>query len=234
MAEIERAAVVGEDHRALDHVLHLAHVAGPAVVDQRVDRALAEAGDRLAVLLARPLHEPVHQQRDVVAPVAQGRHADREDVEAEIEVLAERAVAHRVAQVDVGGGDDAHVDLAHPRVADALDLALLQRAQELALGGEAQRADLVEEQGSAVRPLEPARARDGRAGEAALLHAEQLRFGELLGDRGAVDGDERAVRALREPVQVVGEDLLADPAFAEEQHGRLRSGRPSSPCGRRC
>ncbi len=135
--EVERAAVVGENDGAFDQVLHLSHIAGPAVIDQRVDGPLAKAGDGLAVLLRGALHEPVHQQGNVVAAVAQRRHADGEDVQAVKQILAERAVLHRVAQVDIGGGDYADIDLAHSRVADALDLALLQGAQQFALRGKA-------------------------------------------------------------------------------------------------
>ena len=49
------------------------------------------------------------------------------------EVLAERALLHHLLQIDVGRGDHARVELDRPRFADALDLALLQRAQQLRL-----------------------------------------------------------------------------------------------------
>ena len=70
--------------------------------------------------------------------------------------------------------------------------ALLQRAQELGLQAHVHLGDLVEQQRAAVGLLELAdAARDG-AGEGALLVAEQLALEQLLGDRGAVDRDERA------------------------------------------
>ena len=55
-----------------------------------------------------------------------------------------------------------------------VDLALLQRAQQLGLQLERQLADLVEEQRAAVRELEAARAALQRAGEGAALVAEEL------------------------------------------------------------
>ena len=83
-----------------------------------------------------------------------------------------------------------------PRAADALDLALLDRAQQLGLQVEPQIADLVEEQRAAVGQLELADALLQRAGERALLVAEQRALDQLARNRGEVDGDERRRRAF--------------------------------------
>ena len=61
-----------------------------------------------------------------------------------------------------------------PILAHALDLALLERAEELGLRRERQLADLVEEERSAVRALEPALPLRRSAGEVAALVTEQL------------------------------------------------------------
>ena len=58
-------------------------------------------------------------------------------------------------------------------------------------------ADFVEENRAAVRGLEAAQAVAVGAGEAAASVAEELGFEQGLGDRRAVDGDERLVRAGR-------------------------------------
>ena len=52
-----------------------------------------------------------HQRRDVLDPLAQRRHDDREHVEAIEQILAKRLVADRVLEVAVRGRDDADVDL---------------------------------------------------------------------------------------------------------------------------
>ena len=67
----------------------------------------------------------------------------------------------------------------------------LERPEQLGLQLERQGADLVEEQGAAVRQLEQARLGGDRAGEGALLVAEQLALEQVGRDRGAVDLDER-------------------------------------------
>ena len=51
------------------------------------------------------------EQRHVVGALAQRRRAQRHDVEAEVEILAELAGGDRRLQVAVGRGHDAHVDL---------------------------------------------------------------------------------------------------------------------------
>ena len=64
--------------------------------------------------------------------------------------------------------------------ADRLDLALLQRAQQLDLRRQRQLADLVEEQRAAVGLDELAGVLFGGAGEGALLVAEQNRLDQVL------------------------------------------------------
>src|SRR5207302_238774 len=108
--------------------------------------------------------------------------------------------------------------------ADALDLAALERAQQLGLEVDRELADLVEKQRAARRRLERTLARDHRAGERALVVTEQLALEELRRDRAAVDHDERAVLALALDVHGLGRDLLAGPGLALDQHRRIRCG----------
>ena len=93
-----------------------------------------------------------------LAPLAQRRHAHAHHRQAVVEILAEGAAVHLAHQIAVGGRDHAHVDGDHLRAADAADLALLERAQQLGLQLERQLADLVEEERAAVRLLEAADA----------------------------------------------------------------------------
>ena len=116
---------------------------------------------------------------------------DLEHVEAVVEVLAKLPLLERGLEVAVGGGDDAHVGLQSAGTADALELALLEDAQELRLQERAHLGDLVEEERAAGGLLDATDLARDRAGERALLVAEQLRLEELLGQRGAVDRHQR-------------------------------------------
>ncbi len=72
------------------------------------------------------------------------------------------------------GGDDADVDLDRLLAAKALQLAVLDHAQQAHLRGQRQLADFVEKQRAAIRLFEPPLATAGGAGERALLVPEQL------------------------------------------------------------
>ena len=76
-----------------------------------------------------------------------------------------------------------------------LTVARLEHAQQAHLQVERHLGDLVEEQRAAVRALEEAVVLARRAGEAALLVAEQLALDQVRRDRAAVDREEGAARA---------------------------------------
>src|SRR6185436_302556 len=102
--------------------------------------------------------------------------------------------------------------------AHALDLAFLQRAQQLRLKLIAEVADLVEKERAAAGELElPELLPDG-AGKRPLLVTEQRALDQVLRNRGEVDGDKRRVRrlaglAMNHPRQ----QLLAGSALPENE-----------------
>jgi hypothetical protein len=96
------------------------------------------------------------------------------DGEAVVQIEPEALVVDLAAQVAVGGGHDAHVDLACLGRPDAAHLALAQHAQQLGLQVERELAELVEEDGAAVGALEGAGVGVAGAGEGAALVAEEL------------------------------------------------------------
>ena len=106
----------------------------------------------------------------------------------------------------------------HARAAEAHELALLEHAQQLGLDRRRHLADLVEEQHAAVGLLDASRLGGDRAGERAALVAEQLRLEQLVGQRRAVDRDERPVAAARRVVDEPRHDFLAGARLAGQQH----------------
>src|SRR5690606_14391805 len=119
---------------------------------------------------------------DVLAPLPQRRKLDGDHVEPVVEVLAEPALPDLFGQVLVGRGDDADVDRLGPRLAHLCHHSLLECAQELDLQRGRHLADLVEEEGAAVRRLELADAGLRSAGEGAPHVAEEFAFQEVLGE----------------------------------------------------
>ena len=119
----------------------------------------------------------------------------------------------------MGGGQNPNVDLFRSRAAHGLEPFLLEDPQQprLKLGREL--TDLVEEQGSAVGEREPTLALARRAGEGALLVAEELALDQIRGNRGAIDGDERPILARRPGVNGAGHELLPGSGLTQNQDG---------------
>ena len=86
-----------------------------------------------------------HEPRDIVPPLAKRRQYDREHVETVIEVAAETTVADHHRKVSMRRDDQSYVDADRTRGTEALELLLLQYAQQLRLQLGRQIADLVEE-----------------------------------------------------------------------------------------
>ena len=160
----EREVLVGDPllvaHRdqPLDQVLELADVAratsttpGSSALNPRC-RAPACGTSCLIAIEEKP-----GELRQILEPVAERRHPDRDDVDPVIQVLPEPPVLDRLLQIDVGRDDQAEVGLDWLGSADPLDFPLLNRAQQLGLEIEPQVADFVEEQRAAARQLELAR-----------------------------------------------------------------------------
>src|SRR5262245_30725178 len=116
---------LAHQHGALDGVLELAHVAWPAVFLERLHRVGAEAGDLASQLLGEVPEEVLRQRQDVLAPLAERRYRQVDDVQAVVEVLPEPALLDGGLEIDVGGGDDAHVHLHGAAAAEALELLVL-------------------------------------------------------------------------------------------------------------
>ena len=200
---------VAGEHRPLEDVLQLAHIAGPVVAHQHVDGGCRDAAD-LPPVLPRVLgEEVVREQHDVRFAVAQRRDEDGEDVQAVVQVLAELALGHARLEVAVGGHHQPDVDADRFGAAKPLELPLLKDAQELHLAGEGDLADLVEEDGAGIRQLEAALLALLGAGEGPALVPEQLGLDQGVGQRRAAHLDEGLGRARRVVMDGVGDQFLA-------------------------
>ena len=137
------------------------------------------------------MDEVLDQGRDVRAAVPEWRDDEVDDVESIEEVLPELSLPDALAEVPVGGGNDAHVQ-AHRGVvgADFLQLTGFEEPEQHALHAERHLADLVQEDRAAIAHFELASLVPVRAREAALHMAEQLGFEERLRDATQLIGHE--------------------------------------------
>src|SRR5436309_1082631 len=132
--------------------------------------------------------------------------------------LVSGRLAHLALEIAVRGGDDAHVHLALAHATDAPDGALLDRPQQLALHGEIDVADLVEEQKSALGRLDQTGLRFLGIRERAALVTEQLGLHEGGREGGTVHFDKWLRRARAGGVDGVREDALPGARLARQQH----------------
>ena len=158
-------------------------------------------------------------------PLAQRRDPQRVDVEAIVEILPKAARLDLALEIAVGGRDDARRDLDGPVAADSHHLPFFEHAKQLGLRRQRQLSDLVEEQRSGAGVLERAPAQPIGARERAALVAEQLALDELLGQRRAVDGDQRRLRAGSSAMQLARDQFLARAALARRSARRSESAR---------
>ena len=179
-----------EQHDALDHVLELAHVAGPCVLEHRLEGLRVKARSGPAELAAEAADEVLRQERDVLPPLAQGGHRDRNDVQPVIKVFAELPLRDRARQVAMRGRHNAHVDRDVGLSPDPAEGPALEHAQELGLELQRHLPDLVQEQRAGVREIEQALLEVLGVGESTLLVAEELALQQVLGDGAAVEVDE--------------------------------------------
>src|SRR5882724_4891895 len=199
----------GQRHRALHAVLELADVPRPGVGEEPLRHRRREAAHRLRDLPGVMVDEALREEEDVAPAHAQRRQLDADDVQAEVQILAQAALLDRRLEVAVGGGDDAHVDRDLVVRPDRAHRAFLDRAQKPRLERRRQVGDLVQEDRAPVRLLEEARARVVRVREGPARVAEELALEKPLGKRRAVEGHERPRAPPAPPVERSGDQLLA-------------------------
>ena len=129
---------------------------------------------RLDIPLGRLRQEMPQQGQDVLAALAHRRQTQFQDLQPVVQIGPEPPLGHATLQVGVGRGDQADVGPPFGRIADGLVGAVLQQAQQLGLQFQRQVADLVQEQGAAVRPGRQADPGRLGAGERAAHVAEEL------------------------------------------------------------
>ncbi len=95
---------------------------------------------------------------DVFAPRGQAGQAERPQVDAGKQILAEPAARHFRGQIAIGAGDQLEIALHFPIRADRQKTLFLDRPQKHGLFVDAQFADLVEKEHAAVGRPQQARA----------------------------------------------------------------------------
>ena len=196
--------------------------------------AVDTARGLLAPLPEVPLDEVVHQDRDVLAPLAQRRQVDRDDVEPVEEVVAELPLGDQRAQVALAARDDPDVDRNLPRPAEPLD------RRGSAAPAAASPACVSGTSSMSSRKIVPPCASSNRPGRSLIAPVKAPRSWPNSSDSISVSermaqltGTNGLCRRRAGLVDEVGDQLLAGAGLAGDQHAavavgdhRARSRRP--------
>src|SRR5579872_7232491 len=154
-------------------------------------RGLRERLQLPAVHFTNTPAEMLHQDGHVSLALAQRRQSDGKHVDAMKQILAKTSFTNLLFEISMSGHQDPRVDANAGGSAHALDLTLLEHAQEFGLHHRRHVSDLVQEKRAPVGLLEFSDMTVRGAGERSLFMPEQLGFNQLRRDRRAIQGDKR-------------------------------------------
>src|SRR2546428_10295632 len=97
----------GKDEERLEHVLELAHVAGPGVLEERAGSAGRRGREGRALRAVEARDEVLDERREVVAPLSKRRERDREHAQPIVQIAAGLAPPHPPPEGAGRGGGDA-------------------------------------------------------------------------------------------------------------------------------
>jgi hypothetical protein len=192
----------------------------PAVTQQRHLGLGRQRGNARLQPVAVHAQEMLGQRQHVAGTIRQPRHVQCHHVEAVVQIQAEAVGRDGFGQVEVGGGDQPHVQRDRLARTHAHHFAFLQYAQQLHLQRQRQVAHFIEEQRAAIGRFEPAGSRLGGAGEGAGLVAEQFRFRQRRRQRAAVHRHE-FTPAPALAMQMPCHQFLAGAGLAGDEHGHI-------------
>src|ERR1051326_6598921 len=86
------------DHHTLHEIPELAHIAGPIMSRQDIERLLRDCTRTQSLLSHVHLDKMPYQRRNILAAVAKRRHIKGQNGQPKIEVLAERAFPDLINQ----------------------------------------------------------------------------------------------------------------------------------------
>ena len=201
-------------HRPFDRVLQLPDIARPVVTGQSFERRRFDAVNALSRSGRIFLQKVIRQQRNILAALAQARHANGNDVQAIVEVLAERAFGDLPVEIAVGGGDDADVNWNFAGAAHRTDGAFLEHAQQFDLHGHGHLADFVEKNRALVGDFEQPAPVLVRSSEGAFDVTEEFAFEQRLRKRAAVNRDKSFGGSRRTGMDGPRNEFFTGSAFA--------------------
>src|SRR5215813_11409905 len=189
------AAVLGPGHKALHLVAKLAHIPRPISDHQQVHSLWRDVNVMPSKLCRIAIEVITHDRRNFRASFTQGRHSQTNHIQSIVKVLAKAPLSDQFFEVGVGGRNNPHVNLSWFLFPERLNLAFLQKPQQLWLYVEGQVAYFIDEEGPAGSRTNDAGRIGDRARKGAAAVAEQIALRELFGNRSTVERNEDLIAA---------------------------------------
>ena len=203
-------------------VFELAHVAGEIERRQMAQRRLGKTFGIDPKLLGALLQKMPGKNRDVLAPLAQTRQANTDDVEAVKKIFAEEVFLHPGFEVLVRCRDDANIGLDRRVTANAVVVAVGKHPQQPRLQLGRHVADFIEEERPALGLLKTAAPLDGGAGEGAAFVTKKFGFKQIARNRRGIDGNKCLVGTWAVPMHGARDQLFTRSRLAGDHHRRAR------------
>src|ERR1700679_983628 len=161
----------------------------------------------------------IRQEWNIDLPLPQGWNIERHHVQAIVKIFAKGALLQRRAQILIGGGDYAYVNVPRGVAAQPLEYTLLQNTQQLHLNRARHVADFIQKYSSGIRLFKLTGLCGIGAGERAFLVAEQLALHQVFRNRRTVDLDQGAAAPRRVKMNRARNQVFAYAAFTCQQYG---------------
>src|SRR6202049_3107472 len=136
--------------------------------------------------MRKELREMADQHGNILLPFAQWGNEDREHVQPVVKIGTKFLLIDHSLQIAVGGRDQAGIGAQGPRTSQALELSLLQNAQQFGLKLERNLANLVQKNRPPVRQLKATDSLSHSPGESTFFVTEHLTLEQAHGNGRAV------------------------------------------------
>ena len=163
---------------------------------------------------AQRVYHILHQQRNIIAPLAQGRQFQIDYIQAIQQILAQLIIADGFVWVFIGCRQHAHIHGNFAVATDAPQRAIFQHAKQLGLQRDRHLSNFVQKQGAAIGQFKATFAAHNRACEGAFFVAKEFRFHQRFRDGRAVDGQEGIGGARTELMNRLRHQIFARARFA--------------------
>src|SRR5579883_2620369 len=182
----------GEDCGTLKDIRQFADIARPIVLFEQAQGAGGKELAGSAGFLGEVAQEMLSKQRNVTSAFTQGEQFEAKQVDAKVEVISEVMFANAQLEIAVCGCHNAHVGMGEAIGTERLIGALLKEAQQLALGGQGERIDLIQKKRASFSHSNQALLIRSGVSEGSPRVAEQLILDQVLGQRTTLDRHKRA------------------------------------------